>query len=68
MRGDGLAFHAVMAIHQTVAAAVDVGIVDLRGIANEHDFLTFGYTRDHGLHFVRRELLRFVQDEKTARN
>ena len=35
---DGLAFHAVVAIDEAVTAAVDVGIVDLRGVADEHDF------------------------------
>ena len=35
---DRLALHAVVAIDEAVTAAVDVGIVDLRGIADEYDF------------------------------
>ena len=46
--GNGLAFHAVMAVDQAVASGIDVGIVDLGRVADQDDFRAFGDAGDDG--------------------
>ena len=61
VRRQRLPLHTVIAEDETVAARVDVGIVDLRRVADQHDLRAFSDARDDSLHFVRRELLRFIK-------
>ena len=51
-----------MAVDEAVAARVDVGVVDLRRVADQHDLRTLADARDDRLHLVRRELLRLVEE------
>src|SRR5205085_10417053 len=44
-------------------SAVDVGVVDLKGVAGENDLGSLAAAGDDRLHFVRREVLRLVDDE-----
>ena len=67
MGRERVASRSILRIDQAVAPRIDVGIVDLRGVAEENDFRAFADPRDDRLHFVRRELLRFVEDEKAPR-
>ena len=68
MGRDGLALHPVVAVHQAVAAGVDVGIVDLRRVADQDDLRALRDAGDDRLHLVRRQLLRLVQDEEPPRD
>src|SRR5262249_50058637 len=47
---------------EPVGGDVDVRIVDLKRIAGEDDFGPFARARDDGFHFVRRQVLGFVDD------
>ncbi len=68
MRGEGLAAHPLPGIDEAVAAAVHVGVVDLRGIADEHELRAARHAGDHGLRLQRRELLRFIEHKETIRD
>lgn len=37
MRGEGLTSHALTRVNEAIAAAVHIRIVDLSGVANEHE-------------------------------
>lgn len=65
---EGLTFHAVASVDETIAAAIDVGMIDLIGIANHDEFGAFGHAGDDGFGFLGGELLGFVEDEKAVRD
>ena len=66
--GERLAFQAVAGVNEAVAAAVDVGVVDLRGVADEHELRVSGHAGDDGFRFLGGELLGFVEDEESVRD
>src|SRR5438876_1059390 len=67
MPGKLLAFETIGDDGKPVRGAVDVRVVDLEGIAGEDDFGALSATGDDGLHLVRREVLRLVDDEVLVR-
>ena len=68
MGGEALALHAVVAINEAVAARVHVRIINLGGVADEHDFRALADAGDDGFHLVGRELLGLVEDEEAPRD
>jgi uncharacterized protein (TIGR03790 family) len=66
--GKGLAAHALAGVHQAVAAAVDIGVVDLRGIADEHQLGAARHAGDDGLGLQRGELLGLVEHKEAVRD
>lgn len=66
MGGEGLAAHALAGVDEAVAAAVDVGVVDLGGVADEDEFAASGHAGDDGFCFEWGKLLCFVEDEEAV--
>ena len=65
---DRLPLHPIVAVDEAVAARIDVRIVDLRRIADQHDLRSLGDSRDDGLHLVRSQLLGLIEDEEPPGN
>jgi len=64
--GEGLVLEAVAGVNQAVGAAVDVGIVDLRGVADHDELGVARHAGDDGFRLLRGELLGFVENEEAV--
>ncbi len=64
--GARLAFEAGAGVDEAVAEAVDVGVIDLGGVADEDEFGAAGHAGDDGFGFEGGELLGFVEDEEAV--
>ena len=68
MAGDGLALHALDGVRQAVRCGVEVRVVDLPDVAAHHDLGAVAHAADDGLHLVRAEVLRLVDDHELVRD
>ena len=68
MGGDFLSAKPVAGVDEAVGAAIDIGVVDLSGIADHDELGALRHAGDHGFGFQRSELLGFVEDEEAVRN
>ena len=66
MGGQGLAAEAVTGVDEAVGTRVDVGIVDLSGIADHDELGLLRHAGDDGFSLQGRELLSFVEDEEAV--
>lgn len=64
MSDEGLAFKAFSGIDEAIAAAVDVGVIDLFGVTDQHQFGITGHAGDDGFCLLRGELLGLIEDEE----
>jgi hypothetical protein len=62
--GDAVALEPLHRVGQAVRQLIDVGVVDLVGVAREDHLRALAGPREHGLDLVRREVLRLVDDEE----
>src|SRR5204862_755683 len=67
MACDGFGLEPLCDRGQAVAGRVDVGIVDLVGVAGQHDLRVGAAAGDDRLDLVRREVLRLVHDRELVR-
>ncbi len=63
MRVQTLALHPIDEVGQAVRVAVQIRVIDLEDVAREHELGAVAGTGDDGLHLVRGEVLRLVDDE-----
>lgn len=68
MTSDSVTFHPFDEMREAVACCIQVRIVDLTDIAAEHDLCAVTDARDDRLHFVGREVLRFIDDDELVRD
>ena len=63
MRVQVFSAEAVDDVAEAVRLLVEVGCIDLAHVTGQDDFAVFPSACDDGLHFVRRQVLRFIDDE-----
>ncbi|MNC20748.1 hypothetical protein D3C75_687110 [compost metagenome] len=68
MPGDGLLLEALHHIGQTVAGGIQIRMVNLMRVSQQHNLAALPYPRDNGFHLVAGEILGFIDDNKLARD
>ena len=68
MAGDFLIFQLLYEMAQSIAAGVQVGIVDLLGVAGQNDFRVLANARDERLYHVGGKILSFVANDELPGN
>jgi len=66
--GEFLAAKFIAGVDEAVGAAVDVGVIDLGGVADHDELGTLRHTGDDSLGLEWGELLGFVEDEEAVRD
>lgn len=67
MTSQWLIFHRFDQMGQPVVEGVQIRMIDLLGISQQNDLAVFPYPRDHGLHLMLGEILRFIDDDERIR-
>lgn len=62
------AFHLFDGVCEAIAAAVEVGVVDLADVARQNEFRAFADSARDGFYFVRCQVLGFVNDHELVRD
>ena len=61
-------FEAVHDVGKTVAARIQINVVDLVRVSGQNHLRSFARAADYRLYLMRREVLRLVDDHKLFRN
>jgi len=61
-------FQSLHKIGQSVAAGIQIGMIDLFGITGENNFCAFSDARKQRFDHMRREILRFIANDELAGN
>ena len=66
MASQALALEALHQPGEAIALGIYIGIVDLVGVAREHEFGSFPHTGDDGFHLMGREVLGLIHHHVLA--